>query len=330
MAIGSASNAPGGGLLNIGGNLTITNCTFSNNSAGRSAGGAVYYDSKSPSTGTLTITDSTFTMNTVTNASTNFMGGGALWLTGATGTTYTISNSTFTSNLVTGISSGPVGGGAIYLSSGTLNLSGSAFTLNQANGPAATTAGGGAIQIGAGNANIQFSRIVGNYATNGPSGILNNDPGLATTSATDNWWGCNGGPGAANCDVTGGSVSFNPWIVLSQSASPNPVSINQATTLTASLLKDSAGLPLSPANLGALIGLPITFGNASLGNLSNMQTVIQPNGVATATFTAGSAGGAGYADATFDGSTVRANIDIWQQPEITSQVFLPLIQKSLP
>jgi len=35
----------------------------------------------------------------------------------------------------------------------------------------------------------------------------------ATVDATENWWGCFGGPGAEGCSTVGGSVLFNPWLL---------------------------------------------------------------------------------------------------------------------
>jgi hypothetical protein len=58
-----------------------------------------------------------------------------------------------------------------------------------------------------------------------------------------------------------------------------------------------------------LLGLPVTWGNAVKGALSNTQTSIQSNGTATATFTA-SAAGAGSADATVDSGTAKGSITI--------------------
>jgi len=33
----------------------------------------------------------------------------------------------------------------------------------------------------------------------------------ATVDAENNWWGCNGGPGAAGCDTVVGNVDYTPW-----------------------------------------------------------------------------------------------------------------------
>jgi hypothetical protein len=38
--------------------------------------------------------------------------------------------------------------------------------------------------------------------------------GSGTVNATENWWGCFGGPGAKGCTTVAGSgVLFTPWLV---------------------------------------------------------------------------------------------------------------------
>jgi len=40
----------------------------------------------------------------------------------------------------------------------------------------------------------------------------------ATVDAEDNWWGCDGGPGAAGCDTVVGNVDYTPWVTASSIA----------------------------------------------------------------------------------------------------------------
>src|SRR5262249_33430701 len=75
-----------------------------------------------------------------------------------------------------------------------------------------------------GSANLSFNRIVGN--TTGLANLTAN-----AIVAENNWWGCNFGPGVGGtgCSATpnnvtntgGGSVDFNPWLVLGVTAVPN-------------------------------------------------------------------------------------------------------------
>jgi hypothetical protein len=212
------TTSPGGGVQIIGGNLTIANVTFTNNTSGSSQGGGVYYNTHSPSTGSLNITSSIFDGNGMTSNQPGFAGGGALAIVALPGSTIHIKFTTFINNSVNnGNPAGLAGGGAIF-AQGVLNVDSSTFSGNQANGAVGQLAGGGAIQIGNGNATITFSHILGNSASNGPSGLLNNSV-AGSTAAIDNWWGCNGGPGTVGCDTvanTGagsGTLTYFPWLM---------------------------------------------------------------------------------------------------------------------
>ena len=128
----SATGSPGGGgIQHWGGSLNISGCTFSSNSTDTS-GGAVSYSAgdplgRFPSAGTLAISGSTFSNNT---ASSTGVGGGALDLFDfnlSTGT-YTVSTSSFNSNHATGGS----GGAIIVESGGPLSVTTSSFANNNA------------------------------------------------------------------------------------------------------------------------------------------------------------------------------------------------------
>jgi predicted outer membrane repeat protein len=313
---------PGGGVQMAGGNLTIVGCTFSNNTAAASQGGAIAVIAPSlvggQSGGTLTISGSTFEANSMTNGSgVGPDGGGAIYLNTTPPAVHSISDSLFSGNYVLG-NSGLTFGGAIYLNTGTLNLSASTFTGNSATGQGGQ---GGAIYVDSGTLNVSYCRIVGNTASASGSGIFNHSSNSAITSAQNNWWGCNSGPGASGCDTVAsdsGNTTFAPWIILTNAANPNPILINQSTTLTASFLQNSAGTTLSAANLGTLIGLPIVFDSPVLGTLSSPQATIQANGTATVTFNAGSTPGNGHANATVDNGVSTADITIYQIPVVTT------------
>jgi hypothetical protein len=77
----------GGGAIYInGGNFTVTNCVFSDNSASAGDGGAIY------NVGRLTVTNSTFSDNSVSGAANR---GGAMMCDGGS---VTVTNSTFSGN----------------------------------------------------------------------------------------------------------------------------------------------------------------------------------------------------------------------------------------
>src|SRR5262249_42780684 len=176
------------------GNVTISNTTFSNNVSGQAGGAILYTTGTVLSSGrTLSITNSTFAGNT---AGATGGAGGALLLgqSGGFTPTFTIDGSTFTSNQAT--NTGGIGGG-IYLGGGTLKLGSTAA-----------------------------NRFFGNTAGVSPSGGLGVRGG--TANATNNWWGCNAGPGSVTgcdrADNSGGALTFAPWVVLTNTASPNPIS----------------------------------------------------------------------------------------------------------
>jgi hypothetical protein len=314
----TATTRPGGGIQNIGGNLTITNCTISNNSSGSSEGGGVYYDSHSPSTGTLAVSGSTFSGNTLANTSGVFLGGAGLKALGPPASQYLISNSVFTNNVASSSASGPVGGGGISSNQGDLQVTRSTFTTNQANGPAATNAGGGAINVSVGgdaaaNFFLRLNRIVDNQASSGPSGAY---AGAALDFA-NNWWGCNAGPGNSGCDGASGATT-SPRLTLTATASPATIRVNQTSTVTAALKINSAGTDTS-VSLGATVqdGVAVGFANGSFGTVSPTSGTLSSATAAT-TYTAGSTGGADSVPVTIDHQTVGAPITVQQPPHITS------------
>jgi hypothetical protein len=170
------------------------------------------------------------------------------------------------------------------------------------------------------------------YVTEGYSYYLGNGGG-ATVDATNNWWGCNTDPQASGtcsevATVVSGSfvppttLITQPQLVLKTTASTNTLCTANGTTVTASVLQNSAGTTMSLANVSRLIGMPLTF-SAANGTISNAQATIQANGTATATYTAATTGNgtvkalAGYM--TSGNTTQVANITVNASPVITAQ-----------
>jgi large repetitive protein len=308
----------GGGVQNIGGNLTITNSTVSSNSSGSSLGGGVYYDSHSPSSGTLTVTGSTFSSNTITSVSNAaLVGGGGIYAGGTPDSHLVVTSSTFTNNVVTGNGTAPVAGGGIISVSGDLQVTHSTFTGNQANGPSGTANGGGAIMVGAAgdaaaNFFVHLNRIVGNSATHGPSGVFSSAAGV---DFTNNWWGCNAGPGNTGCDGATGPTT-SPRLQLTATASPSTIRITQTSTVTASLKFNSNNVDTSG---GGTIpnGVAVTFSNGTLGTVSPTSGTLT-SATASTTYTAGSTGGLENVPVQVDNQTVNAAITVQEPPHITS------------
>ncbi len=302
--LASGSGSPvGGGLGNEAGTLNVISTTFNTNQSVGSGGGLYY--SANGGTGSLSLTNSTFTNNVTTGGD-----GGAIKTT-STSTPDTISHSTFTGNQAQGATAT---GGAVANESGPLNIDHSIFVNNQVS---ASSGRGGAIGSKDGanhNVTITFSRFVGNTAATGANGKVLYGGSSSTMTANDNWWGVNTGP--ATNDRAGTTIVSN-YLTMTNTASPNPILINQTTTLKASFLLDSASNPISTSDLSVLIGLPMTWGSAIKGTLSSLQTTVQANGTATAKFTANAAG-AGSARATVDTGTATANITINKANTTTS------------
>ena len=320
-AFSSNFNVGGGVFINSNATVTINNSTIANNQSVASSGGAI------ENRGALTLNTVTLQNNTafalggainnigaLTVSSSTFSGnkaesGGALFINTDAAKSVSISGSSFRSNQ-TVVTAGGVGdnGGAIAVDTdGTVNIAGSTFTANSA------AQNGGAIyfndsatQAAVGTLTLSYSRIAGNTAAAG-SGLFRVS---GTATAEKNWWGCNSGPAAGPCDLVAGTVDFTPWIVLSHTANPATIGTVQAATLSADFLKNSDASVNAAGDLGALVGVPVTFGNAVLGTISSAQTSIQTNGAATATYTAGTTAGAGSAAATVDSATVTANLTI--------------------
>ncbi|PKO12725.1 MAG: hypothetical protein CVU39_22420 [Chloroflexi bacterium HGW-Chloroflexi-10] len=289
--------------------VSFTDCVISYNRARNSDGGGLNYIVLASDTGSLNLTNVTFDHNQALGASGT---GGALKIAGGNSTVVTISHSSFTNNtafssggairVVNGtlhishsiIDSNATGngtydyGGGIYLTSGVSSalITDSQITNNFAGG------GGGAMGIES-DATIINSRIAGNTSTNGGRGL--DIYGPKTVTATNNWWGCSAGPSDAACDnaVTGNGavINYTPWFQDRLTAAASPLAVNQSTTLTASFLNNSAGTSVPASSLSSLINQPVTW-NATGGNLTDAQVVIQSSGTATSTFHAASVGAA--------------------------------------
>ena len=284
MSNNMTASAGTGGAVNFSiANFAAANTTFANNTATQSVGGACACGSVNGQ-GNLVFTNSVFTGNVVTDASTlsppAYDLGGAL-------------------NLAPGMGS-------------AATISGSVFTGNQAQGPEGQ---GGAI-AGEGAITVSQSRIVGNSALTG-SGFALGGPGSVAT-VIDNWWGCNAGPNSSGCDsvlvdtADGSSGTASPWLVLGLSASATQLPLNGTATLTADLTHDSGG------NGGFSVpdGTSVAFG-ATLGT-DNSTVATTTSGQASSIFSAGATPGAGGATATVDNQTVGVTLKIGQSPVITS------------
>lgn len=316
----------GGGAIIAGGplgSLTITNCVFTNckvlAAASLGSGGAVCMSGG----GTLTITGTTFTGNSVATG-----GGGAVYYdlpnTGPNGSV-SITGNTFTGNA----STNPIGGqgGAIQISAGvavggqtfSVLVQKNNFTLNHADGTGST---GGAIRVdnsfsAANTADLRFNRFSGNTAADPTTSAVAMSAAIGNVNVSNCWWGCNTGS-AACADrasvLTGGSgvLTVIPYLILTNTATVASLcnaAPNNTSVITASFLVNSAGTTLTTSDVSALIGLPVTFNAGASGTISGAQATIQASGTATATYTATTGSGAG-GTATVDAGTTASAITV--------------------
>lgn len=338
---GNKTNSYIGGAIGEGSNgavMTITNCSFSNNYAGTIAatqGGAIQHSA--PTTGNMLIHNCSFSGNTSTSR------GGAIACELGNGNIMTVDqNSSFTNNASLGTLNGAGEGGGIYegtLSTGVLTVNGVTFTGNIAGSSSGDNRGGGALAFGSGDQTVKFCRIYGNVAFNGnPSAPdwgkgIHKDYNGGTTTAINNWWGCNAGPGNTGCDSAIhshccpplppvlGTINAATWLVLGITASPTSIDTGATSTLTAELNHNNLGVLVANPNY-IPAGTTVAFGG-TLGTASP-SPVGTANGTASSTFTAGSTAGVGSGTATVDSQTVSAAITITgcEPPTLPCYIFL--------
>ncbi|QDZ15310.1 beta strand repeat-containing protein [Humibacter ginsenosidimutans] len=302
----------GGAIFFGGGSLSISDSSFTANSANGSSGGAVAFVAAAGGPQNLTVSGSTFSGNTTGAATTDAaaLGGGALYVTGrGASPAATVTASTFTDNVSKGSAVGGRGG-AIRVDVGSASVTASTFTGNQVAG---SNAEGAAVSVES-SASLQAhdDRITGN------SGSAAVTSAAGSGSITDNWWGCNGGPGAAGCDTQSGFSTASPSLQLRVTANPSVVAAPATTSvLTADLLSDSGATAIPAASLGAFEGLPVTWAVTSGGGSVSPSSSNLASGAAGTTFTVPASGSA-QITATFDNAHVPVTVGQAKPPEFTS------------
>lgn len=218
--IADGASGSGGAILNLnGGNLAVSNSSFSINTSNR-AGGAI--EGNSGASSLITIESSAFTANTTGSAPGN---GGAIHITGPVD--ITVNESTFEQNIAA------AEGGALWNGSGSMIVSASTLIGNIANGDEADQ-GGGAIY-----------NLSGNLTVNGSSLIANNEAlGVA-------------GSGGGILNDAGASLSVNSSIIRSNTASRagGGVEDNSGASTTITFMDvtlDSNSTAAMPGNGGGL------------------------------------------------------------------------------
>lgn len=309
----------GGGIYNAfpPAAIAITNTTITGNKAQISlnpsdgdadgSGGGIFLEGRQPPPATprSTITGATISSNVAANDN----GGGIATFTGIL-----LSGSLISSN-----STGGSGGGIWSNPAGD----GSQTTITSTNFLTNTaSATGGAIALGIesqaqGNIlSVSLSRIYGNTATDGASGLANgvSGEGAGEALATENWWGCNGGPTTAGdgCDQAvlyngAGSLSTAPYAKLGFSSNITTIPPTGSMDLTISLNTDSNNNSISGAFPAVASLYPYTFSVSGVTVSPALTSgTFDTTGTGTATLTPTSTG-PGTVSVTFDGQTDSIN-----------------------
>ena len=292
----SGGSALGGGIYSNG-TLTVTDCTFTGNTAGSSSltggGAGIMLFS-----GTLTVTDCTFTSNSshgggggigmeagtliVANCcfNNNYCGdhGGAIYCNNDGGTA-TVTNCTFANNTAAAELGGNSEGGAIFENGGYLTVTNCTFANNTAN------RGGGILIDG------PLTVVNSLFAANTGAGIAS-DTGSISPSSSNNLID-DSGSGASNLGLDPNGLQNNggPTQTIALVAGSNAI---DAGTTTGAPTADQRGVSRSDGvDIGAF-ELAITLSPATLlaGTLGNAysQTITASGGAGTTyTFSTSSA-----------------------------------------
>lgn len=161
-----------------------------------------------------------------------------------------------------------------------------------------------AVESGVSETEVHLNRLAGAPAA-GLDGFYAGGP----VSATDNWWGCNGGPDSSQCTTVSGDVDSAPNLVLSGAASSPHVQPGQSATVTASLAANSDGEAVAGVPAG---GSPVAF-DASLGSMAPATAPLF-EGSAAATFTAGAQLGQAGATVSLDNQLVSVPLNVVAPP----------------
>jgi CSLREA domain-containing protein len=286
----------GGGIANLGGQLTLTNVTVTNNRAiggngtggagGEADGGGIY------SSAALIVTNSTISNNTATGGNGTGAAGGIAFGGGVfmIGATLTVSDSTVSGNTAaggTGATNGSSFGGGINVNNNaSLNMTNSTVSNNMATGE------GGITNIN-GTATLTNSIVSGNTATNSGGGGIGNSTGTLTltNSTVSNNSATNGGGG--------GLINFSTANVINSTFSGNTVN-----NFTGGAISNQASGILNLTN-STVSGN--SSPNSNGGGLRNLGTANLSSSTFSNNSAAGTGGGISNSGTTTLDNTIIAN-----------------------
>ena len=94
---------------------------------------------------------------------------------------------------------------------------------------------------------VPAAAVAGSDVTSVGAAELNAPTGTLPMVATDNWWGCAGGPNEAGCATTAGSVTTTTWLAaLAIAPASQTVASGATATLTATLQDNTGAAVLAP------------------------------------------------------------------------------------
>ena len=106
---------------------------------------------------------------------------------------------------------------------------------------------------------VNRNQLVGNPT----AGLLHST--ISSTDATNNWWGCNAGPGNPGCDIVSGSgsITTDPRLVLSIGATPVSIGPAGTSAITADIGRNNLGAAVSVFDDGFIVPFTATGGTVS-------------------------------------------------------------------
>ncbi len=265
-----------GGAISNDGILTVTNCTFKDNTADNECGGALFTHTQ------LTVVNCIFMGNIANSGSAIFNKGGIL----------TVSSSMFTNNHAVDDAIEFYSGGTINNYVGSLQLIGNSFINNIGSAlhissfvfaPEDQPTGdlSGYEIIGFMNFNIIVGNTYGIYMVPLQNEFSSGIP--FRLNATHNWWGTNNNPKNNPTNIAGDidMVLADPWLVLTIAANPGTVPFGSKSQVIADINHNNLGQDIS--TLGHIMdGTPITI-TTDIGNVgSKFITKYTVNGIVTA------------------------------------------------
>ncbi len=155
--------------------------------------------------------------------------------------------------------------------------------------------------------NVRCNRFAGNL---GGGLVVQADAYTSTVVAENNWWGCNAGPGSADCDGATGNVDSNPWLKMSLTT-PSVGVQNGQTPLTVSFKRNSDDAPVT-CNFAD--GTPVSF--LSTCGTPNPATAFTVKGEAKANLAPNGLGSCNVI-ATVDKQSLSAALFVLDSPQMT-------------